>query len=282
MQLYALDTNTAVFAKRAIKGNIYTCPECGAPLRVRQGTLKQAHFYHLRRPKGCHLSQKSEEHLRSQLRLLDLLGEEEGGIEVPFASIHRIADVAWHARKIVFEIQCSPISLEEAKARCTDYEGAGYSVIWILHDTQFNKRALSAAESFLRERGCYFTNVNRQGEGIVYDQFDIVGSKRRYFKGPPLEIAPTQLTAVDRERSIETQLPLILSQRMRQWHYFAAGDLLHQLLTEPHPEKTASRLLYSEKRYLEKKEKRPRLSWAKLACHSYNALLRLLLRKASS
>lgn len=282
MQLYALDTTAPVSAKQAIKGNTYVCPECGAPLRVRQGPLKQAHFYHLRRPRSCHLSQKSEEHLRAQLRLLDLIGEKEGGIEVPFVPIHRIADVVWRARKIVFEIQCSPISLEEVEARCADYDSVGYSVVWILHDKQFNKRALSAAEFFLRERGCYFTNMNRQGEGIIYDQFDIVDFKRRYFKGPPLEIAPTQLTWIDTEKTIDMPLPYILSQRMRKWSYLAAGDVLHRLLAEPHPKETADRLLCTEKRYLEKKERKSRPSWAKLACHIYNALLRLMLRKASS
>src|SRR5271170_2645635 len=144
MQLYALDNTTPIAAAKADKKRDYLCPECGSKLRLRSGPSRQSHFYHLSLPTHCLQHQKSLEHLQLQLRLFDLIGP-QAQIESPFPAFKRIADVAWHSKKIIFEIQRSPIPLEEAQNRNLDYQRAGYNVIWILHDRQFNKTHLSAS-----------------------------------------------------------------------------------------------------------------------------------------
>jgi competence protein CoiA len=169
MQLYALEESHPIFAKDAEKGKSYTCPECTSFVRVRGGPSRQTHFYHLKAPPHCRQHQKSLEHLHMQLRLLEALKGDGAQMEAPFPKIGRIADVAWASKKIVFEVQCSPISLEEVRGRIADYQRQGYSVIWILHDKQFNKPSLSAAEHHLRKTPCYYTNCDKTGKGLVYD-----------------------------------------------------------------------------------------------------------------
>ena len=168
MQLFALENIYPVSASNAEKGKNYLCPECRSEVRVRGGPSRQTHFYHFRASKNCRQNQKSLEHLQLQLRLLDLIGTEEAQIECPFPTIERIADVAWHAQKIIFEVQCSPIPLQEAQQRTLDYQGQGYQVVWILHDKQFNKERLSASENYLRKLPCYFTNINKGRDGNVF------------------------------------------------------------------------------------------------------------------
>lgn len=96
----------------------------------------------------------------------------------------RRADAVWEEKKIVFEIQLSPITFREAQARCADYSAAGYETVWILHEAIFNGRTLSPAEQFLRTvRPTYFTNGRE-----IYDQIEVVGGRRRLYKGASLPI----------------------------------------------------------------------------------------------
>ena len=48
-------------------------------------------------------------------------------LEKSFPEIHRIADVAFPSKKIVYEIQYSPISLKEVQKRNRDYTSLGYT-----------------------------------------------------------------------------------------------------------------------------------------------------------
>lgn len=232
MQLYALDGHLPLSASGAEKGKSYTCPECGSLVRLRGGPSRQTHFYHLRVSKYCRQNQKSLEHLHLQLKLLDLLGEGEGQIECPFEGIGRIADVAWHTQKIVFEVQCSPISLKEVEERIFDYQRAGYTILWILHDKQFNKNQLSASEHLLRKNPCYYTNIDKMGEGVVYDQFEVLRDYRRVFKGPPLSVNPIEISLIPKITPPDKLFPKIILERLSTWKWFAKGDLLHRLLKE--------------------------------------------------
>jgi competence protein CoiA len=188
MQLVALDCHTAVLAQDAERGKTYSCPECLNPVRLRKGIERQPHFYHLAKASFCKQQGKSLTHLQVQRHLQLHLPQGETVMEKPFPHIGRIADLFWERHRIVFEVQCSPLSLEEAKARCADYKQAGCTLVWILHRARFNQKKLSAAESFLRQFPCYFTTIDETGRGFIYDQFDICQSGRRLFRGPPLKI----------------------------------------------------------------------------------------------
>lgn len=169
MHLLARHPNgTSVPAWEAEKGMDYFCLECGDPVRLRSGLYRQSHFYHIQPRQNCRQSGKSITHLQVQLALLRLLPH--SALEVPFPTVRRIADVVWEEKKLIFEVQCSPIDGEEVLARNRDYASLGFQVVWILHDQCFNKRHLTAAEYALGPHPHYFTNFTAEGEGIFYDQ----------------------------------------------------------------------------------------------------------------
>src|SRR5437879_13025188 len=116
MQIYALKDKHSIFVAEAIKGKDYLCPECQRVVRLRGGNLRQKHFYHHHKG-SCRQGNKSLTHLALQWHLIDLLPKGEALMERAFPEIGRITDVCWEKRKIVFEIQCSPITEEKAKRR---------------------------------------------------------------------------------------------------------------------------------------------------------------------
>ncbi len=267
MQLYALDGSHTLLAPLANKEKIYICPECQGTLRMRSGPSKQPHFYHLQNSHHCRQSGKSEEHLRLQLSLYTRI-EEGASMECPFPLIGRIADVAWGEKKIVFEIQCSPLSLQEAQERTSDYASLGYTVIWLLHDQRFNKRRLSSGEHFLRERGCYFANKD-----TFYDQFEIIHNNQRLFKGTPLPIDPLQLLPLP--SFAEEKLPAQIETRLEHSHHSVRGDLLDRLSQN---NKSLTPLLLMEERFLHPKPL-PILPLSTLLSKAYTALLHFLLKR---
>jgi hypothetical protein len=115
-----------------------------------------------------------QHHLKNQITALEL--EKNLG--------KRRADAVWEDKKIVFEIQLSPISLQEVLRRCSDYSAQGYQVVWILHEGVFNGAKVSPAEKYLR-KSCptYFTNGEK-----IYDQLEVVSGRRRLYQGEPLAI----------------------------------------------------------------------------------------------
>ncbi|HEY5260012.1 MAG TPA: competence protein CoiA family protein, partial [Rhabdochlamydiaceae bacterium] len=176
--------------------------------------------------------------------------------------IGRITDVSWENEKMIFEIQCSPISLKEAKERCSDYKRLGLNVIWILHDRQFNKKTVGEAEAFLRTQACYFVSDRE----IFYDQFDIVQGVRRLFKGPPL---PIDLMRYFPQKDPEAQHPKVLHFRAKHHPLYFQGDLSDNLFRS----KDFALLKRLEKRYAASRS----LPWVAAIKKLYGGLLRLLL-----
>ncbi len=227
MQLFALDRQAPILAINAEKQKTYECPECRLPVRLRSGPHRQPHYFHIQRSSNCRQHQKSAEHIQAQLKLLALLPEGECSLERPFPAISRIADAVWETANIVFEIQCSPISKQEVKQRTADYKAIGMDVVWVLHDKRFNQRRLSAAEHYVRNQACYYTNITSSGVGTFYDQFEIIRGAVRKYKGPLLPIS------IHLPRPVNRQLmraPLeSVEQRIAQWSLSFKGDLLDRL-----------------------------------------------------
>ena len=157
--------------------------ECGSPVRLREGPLRHAHFYHIKKTPGCRQNGKSETHLQLQIYIKNLIPETN--LEFRFPEINRIADVAWPSEKIVFEIQCSPMSREEMQARYADYQKVGYQMVLILHDSRYNQWRLSSMELALHELPYYYTNKNELGEGVIYDQWNYYEKGLRKKSLPP-------------------------------------------------------------------------------------------------
>lgn len=278
MQLFALEDGFPLSAAKAEKKKNYQCPECFSIVRLRSGPHRQLHFYHLGSSKQCRQHAKSEEHVQLQLQLSQ--GIQGGRMECLFPTVHRIADVAWPEKKMIVEIQCSPITWEEVDARNRDYQSLGYQVIWILHDKRYNKRIMSAVEHHLRSaNACYFTNVNRMGKGVIYDQFEILNNDRRLFRGPPLVVNLSQ-TFAPFSLCLDCALPQVLHDRVSKWKCVVLGDLLYRVVHDSDREQVVKQMLKVEKLYLEPSFKRlPLLS---LLTKSYQNLCRLFLKKIST
>lgn len=233
MQLHAFDSKGQLTtARQALRQINYYCLECQQIVRLRGGPQRQCHFYHLEPTPFCRQHQKGAVHLQLQSYFFNYLPSGDCQLEYPFVSIHRIADVAWLSQKIVFEIQYSAISAEEVLARNRDYQQEGWKVIWILHDRRYNQNRLSAAELALGLSPHFFSNMDEQGEGMIYDQFDIWDKGLRRERLPPL---PIDLKGeINRISAKKSSYPLVLlNQRATHWEISFAGDLQNIFLKNP-------------------------------------------------
>ncbi len=129
-------------------------------------------------------------HKAIQHKIASLIGYEKVAMEHPFP--HHFADLYWPEKKLIIEIQCTPIALEEAIKRTLDYEKMGLNIVWILHQKSFNKKYLSPTELFLRSRSALFTDIFVNDTGIIYDQDEVIAGHRRLFRSSPYPIDITQ------------------------------------------------------------------------------------------
>lgn len=231
MQLYALDEEKqAILAKKGSKNRDYFCPECSATVRLRGGIHRQNHFYHLSPNRHCRLSGKTMAHLQTQLYLVEKLNH--CTLEKRFDKINRIADVAWEKEKIVFEVQCSSIRMEEVEQRIRDYRSVGWEIVWILHDHRFHRYRYTAAEYFLRSSPHYFTNINRDGSGVIYDQHSRFEGGIRIKSGPQYLVDVSQIYRSQRKR-MEIEKKYLGGYRLKTWPLYFQGDLLDRAILAP-------------------------------------------------
>lgn len=223
MQLFASDKNNVpISAGQAFRREDYFCLECKKAVRLRGGAHKQLHFYHRTLSHACRQSGKSLLHLSIQLYFQRLLSKELCRLEHPFPQIGRIADVAWPQEKLIFEIQCSPISITEVEKRNRDYGLLGYQVVWILHDKRFNKRRLSPAENYLSSHPHYYTNIDHQGKGMIYDQY---AHDENFLRKRKLPSLPVDIASPIRSLAAKQFPRHILKKREKEWQLAFAGDL---------------------------------------------------------
>jgi competence protein CoiA len=234
MQIYALDTEKILIsAAKAKKQQNYRCLECGNAVRVRSGKHRQAHFYHLQPERRCTLHAKGMPHLQLQYRIKSLIPEAE--LECRFPSINRIADAAWHVQRIVFEIQYSPMNAEELSQRTQDYRSLGYQVIWIFHDHLYNREKLSSAEDAAQALPHYFSDMDAQGIGSIYDQYAKVERGKRTARLPRLSIDPSKIHFLPSETNQQT-LPKQIAAKIHSWPGYFAGDIVDRITNFPNDE----------------------------------------------
>ena len=225
MPLYALDDEENIVAAHdADPFCRYRCLECRSPLQKRCGMHRQPHFYHLQTVRQCRLHSKSVDHLIIQTEIKKIIPSSE--IEKPFKKILRIADLCWEEKKLIFEIQCSPIDPGQATQRTKDYAREGYELIWLLDDRLYNrKKALRGAEALMRQQGCYYFSMQRKA---TYDQFEVIKDKSRLLKGPPL---PIDLAHPEDFPTRHEHMTRQLDHRICR--YFFLGDLADRALRYP-------------------------------------------------
>lgn len=234
MQLYAYDREKKlIFVTNAIKQMDYYCLECEGPLRRRGGFHRKEHFYHLDALRECRQNGKTLEHLNVQLFFLQVLPEGECNLEKRFPEISRIADVVWEAKKLIFEIQCSPITSIEVYERNRDYKSMGYEVVWILHDKRFNQLRLTGAEHFLHALPHYFTNMTDEGAGEIYDQFSMIDKGLRLNRMKPLPVDVREPKFVEQEfrSGKNVRLQLVRNRLVKCGLYFSC-DLVDRYIKQ--------------------------------------------------
>lgn len=185
MGLYGYQDDNLVYASLAKSGKVYWCPECHGPLKRRAGKSRFPHFYHVKSAPSCRLYSKTEDHMLAQIQLQKQFPPGMLQLERPFLKINRVADVCWEAEKIVFEIQCSPISEKEAEMRIRDYRSIGYDAVWLLDDKRYNRRVIRPAEDFLRKHSTYYLAISKSK---VYDQFEVFSLGRRVKRSKQMPI----------------------------------------------------------------------------------------------
>lgn len=111
-------------------------------------------------------------------------------VEHRFPSIGRIADLYSEEKRLVIEIQTSPITADELLARTRDYRGLGLHIIWIFSDRRFNRYQLTPVEAALEKIPHYFTDGR-----LFYDQVyeECSGRRRRRSKKLPLNPAKVRI-----------------------------------------------------------------------------------------
>ena len=157
----------------------------------------------------------------------------------------------------------------EIQKRNNDYQSLGYQVVWILHDTQFNRRRLSAAEEVLRHHPHYYTNLNASQQGMIYDQYSVDRQAIRWVRSAPMKIDLRQ-PHFQKINKPPTALPLLIL-RKKYWELSFSGDLLN-----PASPSQLQQICHSlENRF----PKPPRESLRGILSLSYRILFRALLEK---
>lgn len=125
----------------------YFCPDCLSLLGKKRGTERIWHFFHLE-AKAASSCKRGEQHvchtalekaLQAELEKAGVLHSEK---EYPIQEAKRIADLALPEEKIAIEIQRSPLSFDHLLEREEAYQKAGWSVIWLLSLSLWQRDAL--------------------------------------------------------------------------------------------------------------------------------------------
>lgn len=144
--------------------------------------------------------------------------------------MHRVADLVVFSQKLIFEIQCSPITLEEVQERNRDYAFLGFRVIWFLHHRKFNQKTLSPSELYLRRRHLsYFASITQGGHVLFYDQLEFFDGLHRVYKSPPFilkNFIPQALSSIPRI------FPKTFREKLSYCPFYLPGDLFDHLLTK--------------------------------------------------
>lgn len=228
MALYAVDEDDLIFASDAEPKKTYWCVDCFGPVKRRRGKKWVAHFYHLQASPSCRLYSKTQDHMLAQVQLQKLFPTGELQLERSFIQIGRVADVCWENEKIVFEIQCSPMTEKEAEMRIRDYRSIGYEVVWLLDDKRYNKRTIRPAENFLRQHSTYYMSIKQGLYSEYYDQFEIFSGVLRVKKGKRMPIDLQKVRKVPNVKFPEKLFPKQIIQ-LNCLKYFL-GSRLHRAL----------------------------------------------------
>jgi hypothetical protein len=237
MQRWGLnEEGKLVQAEDAESQKDYLCPECSEILRVKKGAIRHVHFFHVKDRGECRLRARSTMHLKIQEYLKEKL--QDCTLEYPFQEIGRIADVAYHPLKVVFEIQISPISKEEAVQRTKDYWSLGWHVVWLLHVDYYGKRQAKPVEEALIGIPHYFIDLGYR-EGSIFDEISYVSQGKRVWVSYEKRDVKVENIKVLRTPGEEVfvERKNILQGRKKSWSCHFEGDFFDVEPREFHEDK---------------------------------------------
>ncbi|MCK8617598.1 hypothetical protein LNP00_04375 [Fructobacillus sp. M158] len=135
--------NDYCFAEKAKKNEIYLCPGCRGPVRLKQGEEKIAHFAHVAKKDCTGFSEgETPEHLAGKLALYRYFkGKLPVLVEPVLSGIAQRPDllVGRPGNQVAIEYQCSPISKGDLLSRIAGYAKAGIRVWWLLGPNYYRK-----------------------------------------------------------------------------------------------------------------------------------------------
>ncbi|MGT2715549.1 competence protein CoiA [Streptococcus respiraculi] len=137
--------------QQTVDGQVFFCPGCGGPVRLRKGQVMRPHFAHISL-KNCHYfsENESEQHLQLKTSLYQwALQDSQAELEKRLPEIEQIADIFIEDR-LALEIQCSSLPLSRLQERTRSYQQAGYRVLWLLgKDLWLKTRLTNLQKQFL-------------------------------------------------------------------------------------------------------------------------------------
>ncbi|MTB64299.1 competence protein CoiA [Streptococcus sp. zg-86] len=157
--------------QQTVDGQVFFCPGCGGPVRLRKGQVMRPHFAHISL-KNCHYfsENESEQHLQLKMSLYQwALQDSQAELEKRLPTIEQIADI-FIADKLALEVQCSSLPIGRLQERTRSYKQAGYRVLWLLgKDLWLKKRLTSLQKQFLyfsSHIGFFLWELDREREKI--------------------------------------------------------------------------------------------------------------------
>ncbi|WP_165209322.1 competence protein CoiA [Streptococcus tangpeifui] len=125
----------------------FTCPGCGALVRLKKGKIRRPYFAHLSL-KNCQFFWENEgqEHLGLKSELYRSLKPVcQVRIEVVLPDLQQVADLLVEDN-LALEVQCSTLSRERLKERTHAYRSYGFQVRWLLGKKLWLRKSLTALQ----------------------------------------------------------------------------------------------------------------------------------------
>lgn len=183
-QVIHLDTYTAHQIQKLKTFQDYHCPYCNAPVRLKQGTKRRAHFAHII---PCHYhsyENESPEHQAAKKLLATWLQSQNINpqIEWRLPEIKRIADIyfVWEQQRYVLEIQKSPLTAAELEQRTKDYATLEINAHWIFIGDLVKKKhtvILNRAMATNKEQPLIYLNLKHKKVMVFNDVTWITGKE---------------------------------------------------------------------------------------------------------
>lgn len=135
-------------------------------------------------------------HFLLQKTLLDQYPKD---LQMEVSMGERRADLLMENKKLVLEIQISPISVKEVQAREKFYNSQGYRVIWLLHPQRYNKKFLKPEEGYLRKKRSVFLFIDG-GRVRFYRQQETFFFRKRTSKSHPQFLTLDELAFLEEKK----------------------------------------------------------------------------------